>query len=645
MRTITYDTYFDKVYGCMIGKCVAGTAGAPYEGMKQKLNLSFSAAEADTTLPNDDLDLQILWLEALERKGIYINSDDLAELFLEKCPYSPGEYAIFKKNYRRYIHPPFSGSYNNPYYLEGMGCPIRSEIWACISPGDMSAASSFAQMDGMLDHGENSTWAERFLAALEAEAFFDDNLKRLIQKSLNIVPQNTRIFQLIADVLNWCSQYEHWAEIREQIIRRYGHPDCTNVFQNMGFLLTALLKGETELIKTMEIAINCGYDTDCTGATAGAVIGLILGAKKMHALYGFSDQTYTLGVITERRSNKISDLAEDICRVGVHFSSKGKTDIQIEKSPLLPMSPTREMSPTLSIKADYIGGPFISPENPGKALLIITNHTEKCIEGDLKIQSDTLIPSLSFMHVSVEAGEALKLPVHFRVNRYTGKLYSGNRIDVLFSGDIKMNYTFGFAGSIPWILYGPYWKNNQTVHDFSSEKSYMNAFTAPTPERRLDLIRDYHLNAFIDDSRASQYLKELSSGKKTDRGQLVYTAEDLIRISDLITYQGPCVIYMAHSFISSNERNCRLHIGCSDGFSLWMNGESIAEREDAGWWTAENIHIQNVHIKQGINTVAVCLKRHSSDSCFNFTFLDDEPGALGSLSYPEHIIDFEYVLP
>ena len=48
MCSITYEEYFDKVYGCMIGKCVAGTAGAPYEGMKQRLNLSFSAEEADT---------------------------------------------------------------------------------------------------------------------------------------------------------------------------------------------------------------------------------------------------------------------------------------------------------------------------------------------------------------------------------------------------------------------------------------------------------------------------------------------------------------------------------------------------------------------------------------------------------------------
>lgn len=48
-------------------------------------------------LPNDDLDLQVLWLEVLEKKGANFTSEDLADIFAEKCPYSPGEYAIFKK--------------------------------------------------------------------------------------------------------------------------------------------------------------------------------------------------------------------------------------------------------------------------------------------------------------------------------------------------------------------------------------------------------------------------------------------------------------------------------------------------------------------------------------------------------------------
>ena len=38
---LDYTRYLDKVYGCWLGKCIVGTVGAPYEGMKQLLHLEF----------------------------------------------------------------------------------------------------------------------------------------------------------------------------------------------------------------------------------------------------------------------------------------------------------------------------------------------------------------------------------------------------------------------------------------------------------------------------------------------------------------------------------------------------------------------------------------------------------------------------
>ena len=35
MRTLTYETYLDKVWGCFLGKCIGGTAGGPAEGRKE----------------------------------------------------------------------------------------------------------------------------------------------------------------------------------------------------------------------------------------------------------------------------------------------------------------------------------------------------------------------------------------------------------------------------------------------------------------------------------------------------------------------------------------------------------------------------------------------------------------------------------
>ena len=119
-RHLAYADYYDKVYGCFLGKCIGGTAGGPAEGRKELLDFPLNEELLHKCLPNDDLDLQILWLELIETKGFDITARDMADEFYQKVPYGPGEYAYFQKNYARGIFPPLSGRFNNRYYKNGM---------------------------------------------------------------------------------------------------------------------------------------------------------------------------------------------------------------------------------------------------------------------------------------------------------------------------------------------------------------------------------------------------------------------------------------------------------------------------------------------------------------------------------------------
>ena len=97
VRQMDYATYFDKVYGCWLGKCICGSIGAPLEGCKQLFDYAFDPAFWLITEPNDDLELQILWLNVLETIGLDFDADDPAQAFLAEVPYNPGEYAYFKR--------------------------------------------------------------------------------------------------------------------------------------------------------------------------------------------------------------------------------------------------------------------------------------------------------------------------------------------------------------------------------------------------------------------------------------------------------------------------------------------------------------------------------------------------------------------
>ena len=64
MRSISYDDYYDKALGGWTGKCLGGTVGC-FEGTKQITHLILDDLVPDTPAPNDDLDIQLVWLDVL----------------------------------------------------------------------------------------------------------------------------------------------------------------------------------------------------------------------------------------------------------------------------------------------------------------------------------------------------------------------------------------------------------------------------------------------------------------------------------------------------------------------------------------------------------------------------------------------------
>ena len=73
-------TYKDKVKACFLGKNIGGTLGAPFEGKRGAIDLDYYTHDlSQGVLPNDDLDLQLVWLSAAERHGVAVNAEILAE--------------------------------------------------------------------------------------------------------------------------------------------------------------------------------------------------------------------------------------------------------------------------------------------------------------------------------------------------------------------------------------------------------------------------------------------------------------------------------------------------------------------------------------------------------------------------------------
>lgn len=75
--------YLEKVNGGWMGKNIGGTLGGPVEGKMEVLDLKFYPNLTQVPLPNDDLDLQLVWLHALEQYGARLDAARLGQEWVD----------------------------------------------------------------------------------------------------------------------------------------------------------------------------------------------------------------------------------------------------------------------------------------------------------------------------------------------------------------------------------------------------------------------------------------------------------------------------------------------------------------------------------------------------------------------------------
>jgi ADP-ribosylglycohydrolase len=276
---LSQEIYRDKVFGCWAGKCLAGAIGMPFEGVPFQPELQEENINIQD-VPNDDLELQLVWVVALEKYGLDLNLDHLAKYWLDDIKYGVDEYSMAIRNIKRGIMPPASGWEDN-FFADGMGGAIRSEIWAAVFPGRPDIAGYFAANDAMVDHWGDGVWSEVFLAKAESYLFNDSDMVKALKFSLAELPQSSRLAKAMSRVFEIYEQGIDAADAKILITREFFHHNFTDCVMNLTFMLYALLWGDGDFIKTILLAINCGRDTDCTAATCGSFLGICYGSKVM----------------------------------------------------------------------------------------------------------------------------------------------------------------------------------------------------------------------------------------------------------------------------------------------------------------------------------------------------------------------------
>lgn len=435
---LSFKEYQEKVSGCWMGKNIGGVLGAPFEGKRQVNHVDFYIQDLKGNPPaNDDLDLQLVWLNAVEEYGRAVNANILGEYWLTYITPNWVEYGVGKNNLRMGIVPPLSGYLNNPYG-NSCGCFIRSEIWACLAPGRPELAVRYAYEDAIVDHYGEGMYGELFIAAVQSAAFAESNTYKLIDIGLSYIPDDCGVSKAVQTAIKSYKSGRIWQEARADVLSAVpgtfgiqstrlediptdvpiGAPGY-DAPSNIGIVVIGWLYGEGDWGKSLCIANNCGEDTDCTAATIGAILGIILGRNSIplkwiepigdvintcciNLLNGGIDIPKTVTELTDRilrmvpafLGRKVCDLfagpegytidmqqGNELLCITEHPYLKGingfgkPTDSLISELARSPFV-VRQHFAIFDVELDYMGEPYIRMNEPKKIKLTFSNNQD-----------------------------------------------------------------------------------------------------------------------------------------------------------------------------------------------------------------------------------------------------------------------------
>lgn len=292
--------YAERVYAGVLGKLIGVYLGRPFEGwtheriMNELGEISYYIQDRrglPLIVTDDDISGTFTFLRALPDHG---NSRDLTpeQIGATWLNYviegrtilwwgglgNSTEHTAFLR-LKRGIPAPQSGSaaLNGKVVSEQIGSQIFIDGWAMVAPGDPALAADLAQRAARVSHDGEAVYGAQVLAAMQAGAFVEPDLQRLIDTALTFIPRDSLIARLIHDVREWKEADGDWRKTRTRIEERYGYDryggNC-HMIPNHALIHLGLLYGEDNFQRSLLITNTSGWDTDCNSGNVGCLLGI-----------------------------------------------------------------------------------------------------------------------------------------------------------------------------------------------------------------------------------------------------------------------------------------------------------------------------------------------------------------------------------
>jgi hypothetical protein len=307
---ISVEAYRDKVYGSWLAQIIGNIYGLPHEcryiaepgpenwpygygGNAERLK-STNGAFSD-----DDTDVEYIYLLAMEKFGPEPTYEQLGEKWkyhIRDRVWLANRGAVVLMHYG--YTPPVTGMQDyNPHWFQ-IDPQLVNEIWSVTAPGMVTYA---APKSGWAARITDDKWGVEptiHYGAMYASAFFESDIRKLIDIGTAALPANSRFASTVEHMKALYQKYpKDWKLARKEMVEKYYNQEPVetktiwNANLNGACGILALLYGDGDFQKTLDLACAIGMDADNQAATMSGLLGVIIGAKGLphHLLFPFPE--------------------------------------------------------------------------------------------------------------------------------------------------------------------------------------------------------------------------------------------------------------------------------------------------------------------------------------------------------------------
>lgn len=301
--------YAERVYAGVLGKIIGVYLGRPFEGwqydriMRELGEVRYYVNDwlkKPLIVTDDDISGTFSFLRALPDHGNSreITAEEIGNAWLNYIIErrtilwwgglgNSTEHTAYLR-LKEGIAAPRSGSIelNGATVAEQIGAEIFIDGWAMVAPGDPELAAELARKAGSVSHDGEALFAAQLLAAMEAMAFVESDIEKLLDTGLGMIPENSMISRVVRDVRSWHAGEKDWKVTRQRIADTYGYdkfPGHVHVVPNHAVIILALLYGKDDFQRSLMIANTSGWDTDCNSGNVGCLVGIKNGLGAVEA--------------------------------------------------------------------------------------------------------------------------------------------------------------------------------------------------------------------------------------------------------------------------------------------------------------------------------------------------------------------------